>query len=148
MESKKNTSDDNDPEYWNQMAEIIGNPVPEFEDDSDEVDEDGVYRGGSSGTPTSFEKKVEILRELFIDWKYHQDPQGFRHRAGTGFEIIERVHPRVFTHVGLYLAVALKAGFISENEKVRSLISDCFGLLLSELKIADNDFKDMFELLK
>jgi hypothetical protein len=36
---------EDDPEYWALMARIIGNPVPDYEDDSDEVDENGVYRG-------------------------------------------------------------------------------------------------------
>jgi hypothetical protein len=33
---------ENDPEYWALMAKIIGNPVPEYEDDSEFVDENGV----------------------------------------------------------------------------------------------------------
>jgi hypothetical protein len=33
---------ENDPEYWAIMAKIIGNPVPEYEDDSEFVDENGV----------------------------------------------------------------------------------------------------------
>ena len=45
MEPKRYTEDD--PEYWALMARVIGNPVPDFEDDSDEVDENGVYHGKS-----------------------------------------------------------------------------------------------------
>jgi hypothetical protein len=33
---------ENDPEYWTLLAKIIGNPVPEYEDDSEFVDENGV----------------------------------------------------------------------------------------------------------
>lgn len=33
---------ENDPEYWALLAKIIGNPVPEYEDDSEFVDENGV----------------------------------------------------------------------------------------------------------
>lgn len=33
---------ENDPEYWVLFAKTIGNPVPEIEDDSDFVDENGV----------------------------------------------------------------------------------------------------------
>jgi hypothetical protein len=33
---------ENDPEYWTLLAKIIGNPVPDYEDDSEFVDEDGV----------------------------------------------------------------------------------------------------------
>jgi hypothetical protein len=32
------------PEYWALMARSIGNPVPEFEDDSEYVDENGVVK--------------------------------------------------------------------------------------------------------
>lgn len=31
-----------DPEYWALMARSIGNPVPEFEDDSEYVNDKGV----------------------------------------------------------------------------------------------------------
>jgi hypothetical protein len=33
---------ENDPEYWTLFAKTVGNSVPELEDDSDFVDEDGV----------------------------------------------------------------------------------------------------------
>ena len=33
---------ENDLEYWALLAKIIGNPVPEYEDDSEYVDENGV----------------------------------------------------------------------------------------------------------
>jgi hypothetical protein len=36
------TPDDN--EYWATMARAIGNPVPDFEDDSEFVDENGVVK--------------------------------------------------------------------------------------------------------
>jgi len=38
--SKEYTMDD--PEYWVLFAKTIGNPVPEIEDDSQFVDENGV----------------------------------------------------------------------------------------------------------
>jgi hypothetical protein len=33
---------EDDPEYWALLAKIIGDPVPEYEDDSEFVDENGV----------------------------------------------------------------------------------------------------------
>lgn len=33
---------EDDPEYWAILAKIIGNPVPEYEDDSEFIDENGV----------------------------------------------------------------------------------------------------------
>jgi hypothetical protein len=33
---------ENDPEYWALLAKVIGNPVPDYEDDSEFVDENGV----------------------------------------------------------------------------------------------------------
>jgi hypothetical protein len=33
-----------DPEYWALMARSLGNPVPEYEDDSEYVDENGVVK--------------------------------------------------------------------------------------------------------
>jgi hypothetical protein len=46
---KPSSSDDSiqgftkdDPEYWALMARSLGNPVPEYEDDSEYVDENGV----------------------------------------------------------------------------------------------------------
>ena len=33
---------EDDPEYWAILAKIIGNPIPDYEDDSEFVDENGV----------------------------------------------------------------------------------------------------------
>jgi len=52
----KNTDKDlegygpDDNEYWVSMARAIGNPVPDYEDDSDLVDENGVFRGRPEDT--------------------------------------------------------------------------------------------------
>lgn len=40
VEKKQYTEDD--PEYWALMARSLGNPVPDFEDDSEFVDKNGV----------------------------------------------------------------------------------------------------------
>jgi hypothetical protein len=146
---KKNISDDNDPEYWNRMAEIIGNPVPEFEDDSDEVDENGVYRGKSLGVATSFDNRVSILSELHGEWAFYEmlrHTGGFPQRAGKGYHW-DRVSHEVITHLGMFLAKALERGYISKSKQVEALISECFDLFLSELGVTDRDFKDLTELL-
>ncbi len=48
--SKEYTMDD--PEYWVLFAKTIGNPVPEIEDDSEFVDENGVVIKESTPTKT------------------------------------------------------------------------------------------------
>jgi hypothetical protein len=142
---EKNISDDNDPEYWNQMAEIIGNPVPEFEDDSDEVDENGVYHGKPDKTSTSFEKRVEILAELYDAWGDLVGP-GFPQKPGRPYSI-DPVPLWVRYHLGLSLAFALEAGYISKNTKVEMLVNECFDFLLSELQIKDTNYKNLEEVL-
>lgn len=49
--SKEYTMDD--PEYWVLFAKTIGNPVPEIEDDSKFVDENGVVIADEESNPTN-----------------------------------------------------------------------------------------------
>ncbi len=147
--SNRKSIDENDPEYWKLMAEVIGNPVPDPEDDSDVVDENGVYRGKPSVVPTSFEKRVSILSELYGEWSFYERLRckgGFPQRAGKGYDPV-RLSDEVITHLGMFLAEALKRGHISKSKKVEELIDQCFTLLLSELELEDRNFENLTDLL-
>ena len=53
-----------DPEYWVLFAKTIGNPVPEIEDDSEFVDENGVVIAESAPEPTDHRCRLRNDRRL------------------------------------------------------------------------------------
>lgn len=84
-----------------------------------------------SMTPTTFSDKLQILSELWLDYKEDEKLSDF----------IE------YNDIGLPLAYVISNGIVESNDIAEKFIDQTFSMLLDLLEIEDSGFESLLDIL-